>query len=67
VATPLQSTLFINKIKESGATLNNLKLIYYPGGGLKLVGDCIDRSTDENPIKFDIELVSKYEIETDFE
>ncbi|GBC05422.1 hypothetical protein RclHR1_06210007 [Rhizophagus clarus] len=58
VATPLQTILFINKIEESSATFNNIKLIHYPGGGLKLVGECIERSTDGKPINFDIELAS---------
>ncbi|CAG8750677.1 16307_t:CDS:2, partial [Rhizophagus irregularis] len=59
VATPLQTTLFINKVKESGATFKNMKLIHYPGGGLKLVGEYIDQHTDKKLISFDIELVSE--------
>ncbi|RGB23513.1 hypothetical protein C1646_677060 [Rhizophagus diaphanus] len=59
VATPLQTTLFINKVKESGATFKNIKLIHYPGGGLKLVGEYIDQLTDKKLISFDIELVSE--------
>ncbi|CAB4433703.1 unnamed protein product [Rhizophagus irregularis] len=59
VATPLQTTLFINKVKESGATFKNMKLIHYPGGGLKLVGEYIDQLTDKKLISFDIELVSE--------
>jgi len=34
VATPLQSTLFINKVM-SNATFKDIKLIHYSGGGLK--------------------------------
>ncbi|PKC63894.1 hypothetical protein RhiirA1_463167, partial [Rhizophagus irregularis] len=60
MATPLQTTLFINKIKESNATFKNIKLIYYPGGGLKLAGEYIDQyTTDKKLISFDIELVSE--------
>ncbi|CAB4486605.1 unnamed protein product [Rhizophagus irregularis] len=59
VATPLQTTLFINKVKESGATFKNMKLIHYPGGGLKLAGEYIDQHTDKKLISFDIELVSE--------
>ncbi|RGB28339.1 hypothetical protein C1646_767949 [Rhizophagus diaphanus] len=59
VATPLQTTLFINKVKESGATFKNIKLIHYPGGGLKLVGEYIVQLTDKKFISFDIELVSE--------
>ncbi|GBB98241.1 hypothetical protein RclHR1_03180006 [Rhizophagus clarus] len=58
VATPLQATLFINKVVESNITLNYMKLIYYPGGGLKLVGECFEQSTDGKPVGFDIELAS---------
>ncbi|EXX74096.1 hypothetical protein RhiirA5_409865 [Rhizophagus irregularis] len=59
VATPSQTTLFINKVEESIATFRKIKLIHYPGGGLKLVGEYIDQSTDEKSISFDIELVSE--------
>ncbi|RGB32963.1 hypothetical protein C1646_762279 [Rhizophagus diaphanus] len=60
MATPLQTTLFINKVKESNATFKNIKLIYYPGGGLKLAGEYIDQYTaDKKLISFDIELVSE--------
>ncbi|CAB4426208.1 unnamed protein product [Rhizophagus irregularis] len=60
MATPLQTTLFINKVKESNATFKNIKLIYYPGGGLKLAGEYIDQYTaDKKIISFDIELVSE--------
>ncbi|RGB24516.1 hypothetical protein C1646_772983 [Rhizophagus diaphanus] len=60
MATPLQTTLFINKVKESNATFKNIKLIYYPGGGLKLAGKYIDNYTaDKKFISFDIELVSE--------
>jgi hypothetical protein len=58
VATPLQTTLFINKVKESSAIFNNIQLIYYPRGGLKLFGAYNDKFTDRKPIRFDIELVS---------
>ncbi|CAB4439372.1 unnamed protein product [Rhizophagus irregularis] len=58
VATPSQSTLFINKAKSSNVTFKNIKLIHYPGGGLKLVGGCIDPFTNGKSINFDIELVS---------
>uniref|UniRef100_U9UUK6 Uncharacterized protein n=1 Tax=Rhizophagus irregularis (strain DAOM 181602 / DAOM 197198 / MUCL 43194) TaxID=747089 RepID=U9UUK6_RHIID len=59
VATPLQTTLFINKAKSSNVTFKNIKLIHYPGGGLKLVGEYIDQLTDKKLISFDIELVSE--------
>ncbi|UZO00741.1 uncharacterized protein OCT59_011860 [Rhizophagus irregularis] len=60
MATPLQTTLFINKVKESNATFKYIKLIYYPGGGLKLAGKYIDQYTaDKKLISFDIELVSE--------
>ncbi|RGB36134.1 hypothetical protein C1646_758517 [Rhizophagus diaphanus] len=59
VATPSQTTLFINKVEESIATFKKIELIHYPGGGLKLVGEYIDQSTDEKSISFDIELVSE--------
>ncbi|CAB4415830.1 unnamed protein product [Rhizophagus irregularis] len=60
MATPIQTTLFINKVKESNATFKNIKLIYYPGGGLKLAGKYIDQySADKKLISFDIELVSE--------
>ena len=36
----------------------NIKLIHYPGGGLKLIGEYIDESTVKKLISFDIELVS---------
>ncbi|GBB88239.1 hypothetical protein RclHR1_01480004 [Rhizophagus clarus] len=55
VATPSQATLFINKAKESSTIFKNIELIHYPGGGLKLFGE---QSEGENPIIFDIELVS---------
>ncbi|PKK72414.1 hypothetical protein RhiirC2_848421 [Rhizophagus irregularis] len=58
VATPSQSTLFINKAKSSNVTFKNIKLIHYPGGGLKLVGGCIDPFTNGKSINFNIELVS---------
>jgi hypothetical protein len=58
VATPLQTALFINKVNESSATFNDIQLIYYPGGGLKLIGMYIGKSTNEKPIRFDFELVS---------
>ncbi|RIA85806.1 hypothetical protein C1645_879077 [Glomus cerebriforme] len=57
VATILQSTLFIDKLMSS-ATFKDIKLIYYPGCGLKMVGECIESHKNRNSIKFDIELVS---------
>ncbi|CAB4395807.1 unnamed protein product [Rhizophagus irregularis] len=39
VATPSQTTLFIDKVEESIATFKKIELIHYPGGGLKLVGE----------------------------
>ncbi|PKY16516.1 hypothetical protein RhiirB3_381815 [Rhizophagus irregularis] len=60
MATPLQTTLFINKVKEYNATFKYIKLIYYPGGGLKLAGEYIDKYTaDKKLISFYIELVSE--------
>ncbi|GBC02369.1 hypothetical protein RclHR1_00460007 [Rhizophagus clarus] len=58
VATPKQTALFIKKLITSAKF--NIKLIYYPKGGLKLVGEYIETSASENekPISFDIELVS---------
>ncbi|CAB4441119.1 unnamed protein product [Rhizophagus irregularis] len=54
-----QSISIINEIKTS-KTFKYIKLVYYPGGGLKIIGEFIDRyiSKDENSIIFDIELVS---------
>ncbi|RIA96677.1 hypothetical protein C1645_815101 [Glomus cerebriforme] len=57
VATPLQSASFVNKVMTN-ATFKNINLIYYPGGGLKIIGECIEPSTDEKSTNFDIELVS---------
>src|ERR1043165_3705959 len=51
IATVSQSILFIVK-----ATVEKIKLIYYSGVGLKIIGKFID-STDENSINFEIELV----------
>jgi hypothetical protein len=45
LATPLQSTLFINKVMPN-ATFKDIKLIYYPGAGLRIVGSCIELYTD---------------------
>ncbi|CAB4489864.1 unnamed protein product [Rhizophagus irregularis] len=60
MATPLQTTLFINKVKEYNATFKYIKLIYYPGGGLILAGEYIDKYTaDKKLISFYIELVSE--------
>lgn len=56
IATPSQSTSFINKTM-SFATFKDIKSIYYPDVGLKIVGSCIEHK-DGNPISFDIELVS---------
>src|SRR3954449_2419326 len=45
VATPSQSTLFINKVMPN-ATFKDIKLIHYPGAGLKIVAaDCIELHT----------------------
>src|SRR3954451_18635232 len=41
VATPSQSTLFINKVMPN-ANFKDIKLIHYPGAGLKIVGTCIE-------------------------
>ncbi|CAB4433698.1 unnamed protein product [Rhizophagus irregularis] len=60
VATPSQTTLFINKVKESGATFKNIKLIHYPGGGLKLVGDDEDESDEDDNISEDNSEISHY-------
>jgi hypothetical protein len=57
VATPLQSTSFINKVIPN-VTFKDIKLIHYPGAGLKIIGDCTELYTNKNPINFDIELVS---------
>ncbi|PKK60889.1 hypothetical protein RhiirC2_792645 [Rhizophagus irregularis] len=58
MATPLQTTSFINKVKEYNATFKYIKLIYYPGGGLILAGEYIDKYTaDKKLISFYIELV----------
>ncbi|RGB26017.1 hypothetical protein C1646_675133 [Rhizophagus diaphanus] len=67
VATISQSILFINNVNSS-TTFKNIKLIYYPGSGLKINGEFTNK--DESSIIFDIELVSnkvnlrkmKYEI-----
>jgi len=59
VATLLQSVSFISSVKSS-ASFKDIKLVYYSGGGLKIVGKCTERSpsTDGKSIAFDIELVS---------
>ncbi|PKY16222.1 hypothetical protein RhiirB3_467209 [Rhizophagus irregularis] len=59
IATISQSISIINEIKTS-KTFKYIKLVYYPGGGLKIIGEFIDRyiSKDESSIIFDIELVS---------
>src|SRR3954469_17086499 len=57
IATPSQSTLFINKVMTN-ATFKDIKLIHYPGAGLKIIGDCTELHTGRNSINFDIELVS---------
>src|SRR4051794_14414830 len=56
VATLSQSTSFIDKLRFN-ASFKYIILIYFPGAGLKIVGDCIEMHTD-NSISFDIELVS---------
>src|SRR3954451_3746260 len=55
IATALQSILFIKKV-----TVEEIKLIHYPGVGLKIIGKCerIESSAVENSINFEIELVS---------
>src|SRR3954469_2161892 len=63
VATPSQSTLFINKVMPN-ANFKDIKLIHYPGAGLKIVGTCIELPRgnsyymDGNSTCFDIELIS---------
>src|SRR6266487_1666923 len=58
VATISQSISFISKVKSSAA-IKDIKLIYYPGGGLKIIGECTEpSSTDRKSIIFDIELIS---------
>ncbi|CAB4478814.1 unnamed protein product [Rhizophagus irregularis] len=62
MATIPQSISFINII-QFNAIFKYIKLIYYPGSGLKIVGKCIESSsfTDRNHgnlILFNIELVS---------
>src|SRR5438067_13787803 len=60
IATSSQSASFINKIM-SNAAFKDIKLIRYPGVGLKIVGNCCELLTDdgklslENSIGFDIE------------
>jgi hypothetical protein len=49
VATPSQSTLFITKV-TSNATLKDIKLIYYPGAGLKIVGSCVHMNNDTDQL-----------------
>ena len=56
IATPSQSTSFINKTM-SYATFKDIKSIYYSDVGLKIIGSCIEHK-DGNPISFDNELVS---------
>jgi hypothetical protein len=58
VATPLQATLFINKVQESTSANTNIQLIHYPKVGLKLIGTYTEKITDGKTIHFDIELVS---------
>src|SRR3954447_1044849 len=60
IATPSQSILFINKAMTN-ATFKDIKLIHYPGAGLKIIGCCIELNTgntDGSSINFDIEVVS---------
>ena len=57
VATLSQSTSFISKVRSSVA-FKDIKLIYYPEGGLKIIGECTEPSKDRKSIIFDIELIS---------
>ena len=57
VTTPTQATSFINKIMPN-ATFKDIKLVRYPGAGLKIIGECIELHSSEDPVKFDIELAS---------
>ncbi|CAB4389466.1 unnamed protein product [Rhizophagus irregularis] len=64
IATISQSISFINIVIESNAIFKYIKLIYYPGSGLKIVGKCIESFSftgrnHGNPILFNIELVSE--------
>ncbi|GBB86896.1 hypothetical protein RclHR1_13340002 [Rhizophagus clarus] len=56
VATISQSINFINNV-NSCATITDIKLIYYPGSGLKING--VFACIDESFIIFDIELASE--------
>ncbi|CAB5395334.1 unnamed protein product [Rhizophagus irregularis] len=63
IATISQSISFINIVIKSNAIFKYIKLIYYPGSGLKIVGKCIESFSftgrnHGNPILFNIELVS---------
>src|SRR5436190_12401423 len=53
IATVTQTVLFINEIM-----IKEMKLIHYSGIGLKLIGECIESSTNKNSINFEVELVS---------
>jgi hypothetical protein len=55
VATISQSISFIEKV-NTNATFENIKLVHYPGGGLKMLGNFIPNK--KNSIIFDIEIVS---------
>src|SRR2546421_7780798 len=50
VATLSQSTSFINKVM-SNATFKDIKLIHYPGVGLKIVGSCVEDDSINNSDK----------------
>src|ERR1041384_7266029 len=53
VATASQSILFIDKIMTN-ARFKDIKLIYYLGTGLKIIGKCAESRADENSIKFEV-------------
>src|SRR5436190_3983333 len=52
VATLSQSTSFINKVM-SNATFKDIKLIHYPGVGLKIVGSCVEDDSINNSDKLE--------------
>ncbi|RIA84225.1 hypothetical protein C1645_832612 [Glomus cerebriforme] len=53
VATASQCILFINKFMAK-----NMKLTYYPGVGLKIIGKCIESNADNKSISFEVEIAS---------
>src|SRR5207249_771818 len=57
VATASQSILFIDKIMTN-AMFKDIKLIYYLGTGLKIIGKCAESRAGENSIKFEVEVIS---------